>query len=977
MFVKCAVLQVALLLSLCSTAAVDVTDNEIKYLEKYGYIDTDKDVAFLRSPSFYEERIKEFQEMFALPITGKIDSATRQRMSTPRCGMPDKRRTRRQRRNTVRKWPKERLTYWLKNTPRSEYTANQIRTAIAKAFGLWQAVANIEFVWKDSEDGRDVDIALSFEDREHGDSYPFDESVLAHAFFPTHGDVHFNNEQDFTIFYEGPKGGRRHKLFSIAAHEIGHSLGLDHMNKIDSIMFPNDEYSPTRLSSDDIAAIQSLYGVNTASNRFEDTGYEVSIKPDSREDVVDEPSPDPCDGRIDAAAKIGDEVYMFKGRWFWTFKDGRLHSSPRRASQLWPAIAGKVDSVLTYKRYTYFFVADNVYIYDSDGRLYSQVKLTKFGIPEHVQKIRLAFLRYRNPNAPTFHLWSGSVNYQYDVKAKTTSTVRIDNDFDDATASLDVDKDNYIFTPWGLRKFDKQAHRYREPIPFSSLFECEGEGGERGHSRRGRPVVGITYLEKYGYVHIDKDVATFRSSTFYEERVKEFQEMFALPITGKIDSATKQMMSTPRCGMPDKRRTRRYHRSIVRRWPKHRVTYWLKNSPDSEYSYDQIRTVISRAFEVWQKVTNIEFKWQDSYDGFDVDIAISFEDKEHGADHSFGDHDLAHAFLPPRGDIHFNNKHDFAIFYEGPTRGHRPKLFSIALNEIGHSLGLDHMNKIDSIMFPNDEYSPTRLSSDDIAAIQSLYGVKETSSEIEDYEDDVVIESESEEEADSDEPAPDPCDSRIDAAAKIGHEVYVFKGKWFWTFKHKSLFHGPRKVAEHWPHLPGNVDAVLSYKNYSYFFIGDKVYIYSKNRRFRKVVKLTAYGIAAYVKKIRLAFVWYQDQNTPIFFMWSDTVVYKYDVKAKRISTFPITEKWNGATANLDMNGDNYIFTPKGLHKFHNGSYTYEEPTALKCVLQCGANDGRLSCERSAQLRHALLVALSVQNVNHMTYRLQGSLFGW
>ena len=80
-------------------------------------------------------------------------------------------------------------------------------------------------------------------------NYPFDKQwgMLAHAFFPSDGRVHFDEAESWTV-----GGGRGTDLLWVAVHEIGHSLGLQHSNVRGTIMWPTYSYQANlRLHNED------------------------------------------------------------------------------------------------------------------------------------------------------------------------------------------------------------------------------------------------------------------------------------------------------------------------------------------------------------------------------------------------------------------------------------------------------------------------------------------------------------------------------------------------------------------------------------------------------------------------------------------------------------------------------------------------------------------------------------------------------
>ncbi|KAG5878181.1 hypothetical protein JTB14_028197 [Gonioctena quinquepunctata] len=116
-------------------------------------------------------------------------------------------------------------------------------------------------------DSDDADILIYFYRGDHRDNFPFDGrgTVLAHAFFPTGHktsvEVHFDADETWNTHPDSEEGTN---LFNVAAHEIGHSLGLSHSNVESALMYPwykkMENGFDYELPDDDKQAIQFLYG---------------------------------------------------------------------------------------------------------------------------------------------------------------------------------------------------------------------------------------------------------------------------------------------------------------------------------------------------------------------------------------------------------------------------------------------------------------------------------------------------------------------------------------------------------------------------------------------------------------------------------------------------------------------------------------------------------------------------------------------
>ncbi|KAK3606464.1 hypothetical protein CHS0354_041410 [Potamilus streckersoni] len=198
--------------------------------------------------------------MASLPVTGELNQETLHKMEQPRCGVADI--SENSPLNFVtgpRKWPKTLLTWRISTYSKtSKLTEFQQRDAIERGLNIWAKHTPLRFQYQTL--GR-ADLNFKFGVRYHGDSDKFDGDggVLAHATLPTDGEIHFDDEEMWLLGQEAQSKGA--ELYIVAAHEIGHALGLDHTKVQGALMAPMYVYSSNlQLHSDDISGIQFLYG---------------------------------------------------------------------------------------------------------------------------------------------------------------------------------------------------------------------------------------------------------------------------------------------------------------------------------------------------------------------------------------------------------------------------------------------------------------------------------------------------------------------------------------------------------------------------------------------------------------------------------------------------------------------------------------------------------------------------------------------
>jgi len=158
---------------------------------------------------------------------------------------------------TYGRWSKVNLTYAFGNGT-GDIAGDGERQAVRNALALWAAVTPLTFTERPISAG--ADIVILWGSGQHGDGNPFDgqNGVLAHAFTPEDGDAHFDDAEVWTLSTR-TSGAQPIDLTTVAAHEIGHSLGLGHSGDASALMYPYYRASHRYLGSDDVAGIKALY----------------------------------------------------------------------------------------------------------------------------------------------------------------------------------------------------------------------------------------------------------------------------------------------------------------------------------------------------------------------------------------------------------------------------------------------------------------------------------------------------------------------------------------------------------------------------------------------------------------------------------------------------------------------------------------------------------------------------------------------
>lgn len=187
----------------------------------------------------------------------------------------------------ISQWGTLDLTYSFINGT-EKLNGERERELVRQAFGLWAAETPLTFT--EVQDPQAGNILIGWATGEHGFGDPFDGpgDVLAHASYPNP----YSDSQVFLFFDDDERWvdstTQNVDLLTVAAHEIGHTLGLGHSNDPDSLMFPSYSGPHRFLGDDDIRGAQSLYGMASQPQPAPEVPPTGVTPPPSRDQDSDE-----------------------------------------------------------------------------------------------------------------------------------------------------------------------------------------------------------------------------------------------------------------------------------------------------------------------------------------------------------------------------------------------------------------------------------------------------------------------------------------------------------------------------------------------------------------------------------------------------------------------------------------------------------------------------------------------------------------
>ncbi|XP_045445692.1 matrix metalloproteinase-2-like [Melitaea cinxia] len=489
---------------------------EITFMKKYGYLpEKQDDMDYAYTPHSIAEALKKMQSFAGLSPTGHLDAETRKLFKRRRCGVKDietKSAAQRRRRYILQQgWGKKAITYRVVNGS-STLERGRVETLMAAGLAVWAPHGGLTF---EQLDRGKADIQVSFASKDHGDGFPFDGPghVVAHAFPPPHGAMHFDDDE---LWGDNPAEEDEDitDFFAVAVHEIGHALGLSHSNVKASVMYPYYQVPVEKLHEDDILGMQELYlkediheallesTEQTIASRSslaprptladddnkssEDSKSNDNNDNDENDDEEgdDNDVPDLCYTNYDTVQVIQDKLYVFEEEWVWVLSARKqiMEGYPKKFHDVFIGLPKHITVIRTiYEKqngHIVVFSGRSFWEFSARFRLVRRGRISEYKIPPQVSELTTVFLS--NYNNKTYlieyeRFWrfdevTGTMDRGYPKEMSAWRQVPYPVD-----AAIIWKGDTYFFRGPRFWRFDNtavRAHPYY-PLPTAQIwFPC-------------------------------------------------------------------------------------------------------------------------------------------------------------------------------------------------------------------------------------------------------------------------------------------------------------------------------------------------------------------------------------------------------------------------------------------------------------------------------------------------------------------------